>query len=141
MELNTRQTQQGYSQLVLGSGGYQDAFWRITIGSLELQGRSNASGLFNLPAALAANTSFRFEVFDLWHQALTTVDGTTGASGQPTLLQPADTLFFTTDSPPRPDDDLAGRHRVPIVKDQHDPQRRLFLPGKLNLAEDPDGLA
>ncbi len=28
-----------------------------------------------------------------------------------------------------------------VVKDQHDPQRRLFLPGKLNLAQDPDGLA
>ena len=35
----------------------------------------------------------------------------------------------------------ASRAVWAIVKDQDDPQRRLFLPAKLNLAQDPDGLA
>lgn len=35
----------------------------------------------------------------------------------------------------------ASRAVWAIVKDQNDPQRRLFLPAKLNLAQDPDGLA
>lgn len=35
----------------------------------------------------------------------------------------------------------AARAVWAIVKDQDDPQRRLFLPAKLNLARDPDGLA
>jgi putative DNA primase/helicase len=35
----------------------------------------------------------------------------------------------------------ASRAVWAIVKDQTDPQRRLFLPAKLNLAQDPDGLA
>lgn len=35
----------------------------------------------------------------------------------------------------------ASRAVWAIVKDQSDPQRRLFLPAKLNLAHDPDGLA
>jgi len=35
----------------------------------------------------------------------------------------------------------AARAVWAVVKDQHDPQRRLFLPAKLNLAQDPDGLA
>jgi putative DNA primase/helicase len=35
----------------------------------------------------------------------------------------------------------ASRAVWAIVKDQADPQRRLFLPAKLNLAQDPDGLA
>lgn len=35
----------------------------------------------------------------------------------------------------------AARAVWAIVKDANDPQRRLFLPAKLNLARDPDGLA
>lgn len=35
----------------------------------------------------------------------------------------------------------AARAVWAIVKDPNDPQRRLFLPAKLNVAEDPDGLA
>src|SRR5690606_24015461 len=35
----------------------------------------------------------------------------------------------------------ASRAVWAIVKDQADAQRRLFLPAKLNLAQDPDGLA
>ncbi|MCR9117854.1 MAG: AAA family ATPase [bacterium] len=35
----------------------------------------------------------------------------------------------------------ASRAVWAIVKDQDDPNRRLFLPAKLNLARDPDGLA
>ena len=35
----------------------------------------------------------------------------------------------------------AARAVWTIVKDPNDPQRRLFLPAKLNLAQDPDGLA
>lgn len=35
----------------------------------------------------------------------------------------------------------ASRAVWAIVKDQDNPQRRLFLPAKLNLAQDPDGLA
>lgn len=35
----------------------------------------------------------------------------------------------------------AARAVWAIVKDPNDPQRRLFLPAKLNLAQDPDGLA
>lgn len=35
----------------------------------------------------------------------------------------------------------AARAVWAVVKDVNDPQRRLFLPAKLNLAQDPDGLA
>jgi hypothetical protein len=35
----------------------------------------------------------------------------------------------------------AARSVWAIVKDTGDPQRRLFLPAKMNLARDPDGLA
>lgn len=35
----------------------------------------------------------------------------------------------------------AARAVWAVIKEQTDPQRRLFLPAKLNLAEDPDGLA
>ncbi len=35
----------------------------------------------------------------------------------------------------------ASRAVWAVAKDQDDPERRLFLPGKLNLARDPDGLA
>ena len=35
----------------------------------------------------------------------------------------------------------ASRAVWAVAKDPNDPQRRLFLPGKLNLARDPEGLA
>ena len=71
------------------------------------------------------------EVAGRYHLAIVAVTHLSKSGGTKAVYRAMGSLAFAA----------ASRAVWAIVKDLNDPQRRLFLPAKLNLAQDPDGMA
>jgi putative DNA primase/helicase len=71
------------------------------------------------------------ELASRYHVAIVAVTHLSKTGGTKAVYRAMGSLAFAA----------AARAVWAIVKDADDPQRRLFLPAKLNLARDPDGLA
>ena len=71
------------------------------------------------------------ELAGRYHLAIVAVTHLSKSGGTKAVYRAMGSLAFAA----------ASRAVWAIVKDQTDPQRRLFLPAKLNLAQDPDGLS
>lgn len=90
-------------------------------GKVDSHNNSDVRGLLAPLAILAGR----------YHLAIVAVTHLSKSGGTKAVYRAMGSLAFAA----------ASRAVWAIVKDQNEPQRRLFLPAKLNLAQDPDGLA
>ncbi|MCA9156158.1 MAG: hypothetical protein KDA38_15305, partial [Planctomycetales bacterium] len=76
------------SPLVVGDGAVKLGYWRVLVGTTEIRGRTNESGIINPLPFLPPETPYRFEIYDFAHQVVSTSIGVSAVSGTDTELAP-----------------------------------------------------
>ena len=98
----------GVNPLMVGIGFAQSGYWKMTLGEdFVIRGRTSSAGGYNLPAAVAAESPYLFQVYDPAQNAVAEISGTTAPSGETTRMLASDFVVTLLDET-SPDQDGEG---------------------------------
>ncbi|WP_107666422.1 Ig-like domain-containing protein [Cyanothece sp. BG0011] len=93
----------GFDPLLIETRAYRNSYWKLTVGDFVSRGRTNGSGLLNLPI-LAPQSQYRLEIYNPEFNVIAISEGITAQSGQRTTLA----MFKTTNLDESVDTDGEG---------------------------------
>lgn len=79
---------EGLTPLALDNRAYVGAYWKLTVGGAVNNGRTSASGEFDLPV-IAPETPYKLEIYDFSRNIVAVASGVSARSGSDTIVRPA----------------------------------------------------